>query len=38
VGAGTGSLVLTRVQPAGKPEMDAGDWWRGLPEGVRFRA
>ena len=38
VGTGTGPLVLTRVQPAGKPEMDAGDWWRGLPEGVRFRA
>lgn len=38
VGTGTGPLVLARVQPVGKPEMDAGDWWRGLPEGVRFRA
>ncbi|HEV8013010.1 MAG TPA: methionyl-tRNA formyltransferase [Pontimonas sp.] len=38
VGTGTLPLVLARVQPAGKPDMDAGDWWRGLPDGVRFRA
>ncbi|MCR2792643.1 methionyl-tRNA formyltransferase [Microbacterium sp. zg.Y625] len=29
VGAGEGAVVLHRVQPAGKPAMDAGDWWRG---------
>ena len=38
VGTGTTSLVLSRVQPAGKSEMHAGDWWRGLPAGVTFRA
>ena len=38
VGTGTVPLVLARVQPAGKPDMDAGDWWRGLPDEVRFRA
>lgn len=30
VGTGHGALELTRVQPAGKRQMDAGDWWRGL--------
>ncbi|PWC04077.1 methionyl-tRNA formyltransferase [Agromyces badenianii] len=29
VGTGTRPLELRRVQPAGKPAMDAGDWWRG---------
>ena len=29
VGTGTTPLELRRVQPAGKPAMDAGDWWRG---------
>ncbi len=29
VGTGEGAVVLHRVQPAGKPAMDAGDWWRG---------
>lgn len=38
VGTGTAPLVLSRVQPAGKAEMDARDWWRGLPGGVSFRA
>ena len=38
VGTGTTPLVLSRVQPAGKSEMDASDWWRGLPDGVNFRA
>ena len=38
VGTGTVPLVLERVQPAGKSDMDAGDWWRGLPDGARFRA
>jgi methionyl-tRNA formyltransferase len=30
VGTGTTPLALTRVQPAGKGAMAAGDWWRGL--------
>lgn len=30
VGTGTEPLELRRVQPAGKPAMAAGDWWRGL--------
>ena len=30
VGTGDGVLELTRVQPAGKRQMAAGDWWRGL--------
>lgn len=30
VGAGDGSIVLRRVQPAGKGQMAATDWWRGL--------
>lgn len=30
VGTGTAPIRLVRVQPAGKPAMDAGDWWRGL--------
>ena len=32
VRAGTADhpIRLLRVQPAGKPAMDAGDWWRGL--------
>ncbi|MCR2814669.1 methionyl-tRNA formyltransferase [Microbacterium jiangjiandongii] len=29
VGTGEGAVVLHRVQPAGRPAMDAGDWWRG---------
>lgn len=29
IGTGTAPLELRRVQPAGKPAMDAGDWWRG---------
>lgn len=38
VGTGTGPLLLTRVQPAGKPVMNAADWFRGLREGARFDA
>ena len=38
VGTGTTALVLSTVQPAGKPVMGALDWLRGLPPGVRFRA
>ncbi|MCF8548978.1 MAG: methionyl-tRNA formyltransferase [Pontimonas sp.] len=38
VGTGTTALVLAAVQPAGKSVMDARDWFRGLPPGVRFRA
>lgn len=30
VGAGEGSVLLVRVQPAGKGVMAAADWWRGL--------
>ncbi|MBB2977042.1 methionyl-tRNA formyltransferase [Microbacterium endophyticum] len=30
VGTATEPIVLTRVQPAGKPAMNATDWWRGL--------
>lgn len=30
VGTADGVLGLVRVQPAGKPAMSAGDWWRGL--------
>lgn len=29
VGTGDEALELRRVQPAGKPAMDAGAWWRG---------
>ncbi|MFB9309651.1 methionyl-tRNA formyltransferase [Agromyces hippuratus] len=29
IGTATTPLELRRVQPAGKPAMDAGDWWRG---------
>jgi len=29
VGTADGGVVLQRVQPAGKPAMAAGDWWRG---------
>lgn len=30
VGTATAPVALERVQPAGKPAMAAGDWWRGL--------
>ncbi|WP_040164406.1 methionyl-tRNA formyltransferase [Microbacterium gorillae] len=30
LGTATTPLDLVRVQPAGKPAMVAGDWWRGL--------
>ena len=30
VGTATEPIVLERVQPAGRPAMDAADWWRGL--------
>jgi methionyl-tRNA formyltransferase len=30
VGTATGPVELVTVQPAGKPAMAAGDWWRGL--------
>ena len=29
VGTGTAPVRLSTIQPAGKKEMDAGDWWRG---------
>lgn len=30
VGTGSGALLITRVQPPGKPAMNAVDWWRGV--------
>lgn len=30
VGTGSGALLVTRVQPPGKPAMHAVDWWRGV--------
>lgn len=38
VGTATEPVRLDRVQPPGKPMMDAAAWWRGLrgPEGIRF--
>ncbi|WP_298864797.1 methionyl-tRNA formyltransferase [uncultured Microbacterium sp.] len=30
IGTADGALEVTRVQPAGKGAMNAGDWWRGL--------
>ncbi len=30
VGTGSGALLVTRVQPPGKPAMNAVDWWRGV--------
>jgi methionyl-tRNA formyltransferase len=32
VGTATHPLELLSVQPAGKREMVAADWWRGLAE------
>ncbi|RUR00711.1 methionyl-tRNA formyltransferase [Labedella endophytica] len=34
VGTGTGPVLLVTVQPAGKREMDAASWWRGLGAGA----
>ena len=38
VGTGSGAVVLKRVQPEGKPEMDASAWLRGRTpsDGYRF--
>lgn len=30
IGTGTHPIAVTRVQPAGKGPMAAGDWWRGV--------
>ena len=38
VGTSTTALILSKVQPAGKAVMDAGDWLRGLPGGIQLRA
>jgi methionyl-tRNA formyltransferase len=38
LGTGTTPLVLNVVQPAGKKPMPAGDWYRGLPQGVVIHA
>ena len=36
VGCGDGSLEVVRLKPAGKTEMTALDWWRGVGAGTRF--
>jgi len=36
LGTHTQPLILRRVKPAGKAEMEAEDWFRGLPEGTRM--
>jgi len=36
VGCGQGVLELISVQPAGKNQMRAADWQRGLNEGAAF--
>jgi methionyl-tRNA formyltransferase len=36
VGCGDGSLEVVRLKPAGKTEMTALDWWRGVGAGARF--
>lgn len=36
VGTGDEPILLTRVQPAGKPAMAASDWFRGLRAPVRL--
>ena len=33
VACGTGSIEVLRVRPAGRNDMDARDWWRGLRSG-----
>jgi len=37
LGTASSPVELVRVQPAGKKEMSAADWWRGLPGGVDRR-
>jgi methionyl-tRNA formyltransferase len=36
VGCAEGALELVRVKPAGKVEMDAASWWRGVDPETRF--
>lgn len=38
IGTGTTPLEVTRVQPAGRAAMDAGDWWRGQRDAEGMRA
>lgn len=38
IGTHTHPLAVTRVQPAGKPAMNATDWWRGLRSDDPLRA
>lgn len=38
IGTATAPLAVTRVQPAGKPAMNAPDWWRGLRADDTLRA
>ena len=38
IGTATRPLAVARVQPAGKPAMNAPDWWRGLRAGDTLRA
>ncbi|HEX5857832.1 MAG TPA: methionyl-tRNA formyltransferase [Microbacterium sp.] len=33
IGTATESIAVSRVQPAGKPAMSSGDWWRGVRNG-----
>jgi len=30
IGTATTSIAVSKVQPAGKPAMSSGDWWRGV--------
>ncbi len=38
IGTATTPLAITRVQPAGKSEMNATDWWRGMRSAETLRA
>jgi methionyl-tRNA formyltransferase len=36
VGCADGSIELVRVKPAGRVEMEAAAWWRGVDPETRF--
>lgn len=38
IGTASAPLAVTRVQPAGKPAMNATDWWRGVRADETLRA
>lgn len=38
IGTATTPLAVSRVQPAGKPAMNAVDWWRGIRSSDTMRA